>query len=358
MGQGREHAVNGGGWGEERLLRDLLRDDAPSPPAAIDAQRFLDLCHWHGVGPWLSTRLAGRGLPPWLLDAIAPALDAARRRTRADNLLLLGHLERLSDDLDAAGVPFVLLKGMALVPQVYDDPGLRPMTDADLLIRRADWARVRGMALSTGRWRLPTPERERICVRYLYATELDSQGTPACHFEMHWNLELEQRTGFDPEDLMARAVPLPGVGHGWRRLDDLTQALHLALHAAHHFFAPRLVWVLDLRLLAAAGRVPWDELAAAARRAGMSAALAYALDYLERVWPGTVPTGVARRHGPIAARLWAQAATGNPILPTVDLMPVPRRWLYSLAMVDTPARMLRLAAGQAWRKIVLRLPAE
>ena len=54
----------------------------------------------------------------------------------------------------------------------------------------------------------------------------------------------------------------------------------------------------------------------------------------------------------------ASAATGNPILPTIDLMPVPRRWVYSLALVDDPVRMLRLAAAQVWRKLVLRLPAE
>ncbi|MEM9694077.1 MAG: nucleotidyltransferase family protein, partial [Myxococcota bacterium] len=58
--------------------------------------------------------------------------DDGRRRAR---WLLLEHvLQRLDDALDE---PVLLVKGGALVEQVYAAPWLRPMSDIDLLVARA-----------------------------------------------------------------------------------------------------------------------------------------------------------------------------------------------------------------------------
>jgi putative nucleotidyltransferase-like protein len=347
-------------YAEERFLLAALRRRDPPPTPELSARRLLELCDWHGVGPLLARALEGRDLPPPLEQDLRPGLRQRLRRTGLENALLLDRFARFGELLEGAGVDFVLLKGASLIPLVYGGAEERPLADVDLLIRRQDWPRVREAAAASRRYRLPSPERERICLRYLYATELETDEASGSHFELHWNLELGERTALRPEDLIARSVPVSLDGREYRRLGDLDLALHLALHAAHHFFAPRLIWMHDLARLAESGRIDWPRLAAAAAQCQARAALGYTLWYLEKAYPGTVPPRADLPRTPpgrIRRGLFARASTPNPLLPTRDLMPLPGRWLYSLLLIDRPADMARLSMAQAWRKLFLRLPA-
>ena len=55
-------------------------------------------------------------------------------RTLSNNGTLYGRLAALLKELDARGMPAILVKGSALALLYYLDPGLRPMMDADILV--------------------------------------------------------------------------------------------------------------------------------------------------------------------------------------------------------------------------------
>src|SRR6478609_2208253 len=111
------------------------------------------------------------GLPSAL--AAVPSVDQLAYAAEQHGLeaLVLAHLERVGLDVPAAfrdrlrarrtqhahaaavrtrvtadvagamaqaGIPFLVLKGVALAHLVYGDPRLRPMRDVDLLIRKSD----------------------------------------------------------------------------------------------------------------------------------------------------------------------------------------------------------------------------
>ncbi len=349
-------AAAAGGFGEERFVLAALRGQEPRLQPGLSVERILALCDWHGVAPLLA-----RALPPLRgerEERLAGGLAARRRRTAVDNLRLLSRLPALAGEIEAAGAPFALLKGAGLIPLVYAGAEERPLTDVDLLVRREDWPRVRERLVRSGRYLLPSPEREGLYTRYHQKVEIAAAEDPACQFELHWNIEIEGRTATDAGRLLERAVPVILDGRTYRRLGDADQALHLAVHAAHHATGPRLIWIHDLHRLARAGHLPWEELDTRARKDQVRMAAWYALAYLEKVHPGTVPPELlAPPAGPLRRWLLSRVATRDPILPTRDLERPPWRWLASLLLLDTPGRMGRFLAGHARRKLLLRVPS-
>ena len=110
---------------EQDLLLRVLRRGAVDPDR-IDWESF--------------RRLAGPCLAPYVIACLERArlwdrvpgevrdqLAAVRRANGMAHLLRLRALRDALPALERAGIPFVVLKGMALAYLVYPDPTLRPM---------------------------------------------------------------------------------------------------------------------------------------------------------------------------------------------------------------------------------------
>src|SRR5438552_3510691 len=112
-------------------------------------------------------------------------LEAIVHGVRASNELLVEQLRSALEVLQAAGVRALGLKGVPLVLSYYHDWGLRPMSDADVLVDSADAPRALD-ALRRAGWR---PFRE-IPENVMGRPEA-SLMSPAddCVVDVHWRLE-------------------------------------------------------------------------------------------------------------------------------------------------------------------------
>lgn len=99
-----------------------------------EQRRLVDGARHEGLIGMLHANLKQAGLIDQLNPAAREELAATYRKNAALNLKRLTDLERLLPDLGAAGVDVFVLKGAALLHTLYGDPGLRPMTDVDLLV--------------------------------------------------------------------------------------------------------------------------------------------------------------------------------------------------------------------------------
>ena len=220
-------------------------------------------------------------------------------------------------------VPALLLRGTAVAERLYDDPGLRPYTDIDLLVPRAQLPEAKGVARDLGyhppEGSLPDGfyERHHLHLRYIAPTT----GVP---LEIHWALDHPfslLRVDFD--DLFASALIDRLAGAPVLRPSDEDLLILLALHLAKHGTALRgaapvavlpraarrgiLLWMVDLHLLIAAhGRtMDWE-------------AIARRLDAWEAVGAvGAVLSQVGAALGtglPLGAERLAEAAPRAPIL--------------------------------------------
>ena len=321
-------------FAQERLLLSLL---ARSPVAdierqSIDPDGFVALCRRHRVASLVYREIAngGRSWPPGIVEP----LRETTRKTLVDNVLLLKALRDVAAALGEEGIGFVLLKGASLLGFLYQEIQLRPMVDLDLLIRGKDWPKV-AETLGQRGYRLPSPDRERFYQESWYHQLVESPGTPSCYLEFHWNLESVERSRIDPDELIRDAVSFEIEGEQFLRLCDDHMLLHLSIHLAHHFQAPSLHWVEDLRRLLARGSLDWDRVGKTARQWGVENCLAYSLGYLEQVYPSTLPPP-ARRFVLSGIRSWILRAfrTSDPTLPHRPLDGSPLRHAVSMALLD------------------------
>ncbi|HEY7375556.1 MAG TPA: nucleotidyltransferase family protein [Polyangia bacterium] len=114
------------------LLRSLLAavaGRAQALPADVDADEVLALARRHRLTPLLSLA----DLSGWP----APVAEGCRRDrmiTAARNLMLAQTAKDCAAALTAAAVPVVLLKGMSYNLTIYEEAGVRPTGDVDLLV--------------------------------------------------------------------------------------------------------------------------------------------------------------------------------------------------------------------------------
>lgn len=316
-------------------LAQLLRADQPVPkdPPWAELDR---LAVYHGVMPWLWSRLRASGPPAelaatwrqayfeaalasdWRWEALLPALDA----------------------LGAAGIAPVPLKGLVLAETAYPTPALRPMGDIDLLLRREEIAPACAALRPLGWAVLEVPARKRaLNPRNGGEVQLRHAATGLL-LELHWWLFAGAWSEYGG---LLEADP-------WRRLTSLElrgrtlAALHPHDHLlllAHHLVVSNQCgeglgrMLVDLESWVRRFPPEWPRLAAEAAALGLGRVLWLAGWLTKRNLGASWPLVSAP---PLGAKVALRGLLG----PAADLAAddprrwPPRRWLLLLALFDDP----------------------
>jgi len=128
------------------LLETLQLGADPDPARLRDAWPdaalggLLELAAFEGCTLWLYQRLRGPGVLDALSRAFAQSLERAARREAAQNLRVDAETETILRRLETAGVPSVLIKGVArrAASALYPYSDARATSDVDLLVPAAD----------------------------------------------------------------------------------------------------------------------------------------------------------------------------------------------------------------------------
>ncbi len=227
----------------------------------VDRKRLVAKAVCHNVAPLVYRNLrrlrARTALPVNVLEPLREIYEANTIRM----LRVYRELARVLETLRAEGVRVIVLKGAHLAWAVYDDIGLRPMCDVDLLVREADLHAARQSLLAIG---YDQPQYRHDDLKHLHP--FTKAG--AIPIEVHWTLATEPEPLVANRDsLFERAVPF-GIGeHQALGLcpDDLF--LHLCFHAAHHGFVLGLQPLCDIvEMVRVLGdRLDWDAIRSRAR---------------------------------------------------------------------------------------------
>jgi hypothetical protein len=217
-------------------------------PSSLD--RLREAAIDHGVEGLLWGQLAAEsGIAADLRAALEPRVRAAATR----DLFVRRDLQTVLSALAVAGVPALVIKGTALAYTVYSEPWLRPRTDTDLLVRFEDVPSasrvleacryVRSDALSTGE-----------LVSHQVAFERTDPHGVHHIIDLHWKIVNPQVLAdvltFD--ELWRAARPASALGADARVPSPIDAvALGCVHRLAHHRGHDRLIWLYDLKLLAA-----------------------------------------------------------------------------------------------------------
>lgn len=188
------------------------------------------------------------GVEGWVRRAVGPgnpALDRAVQAALGRHQRALHDLALAAAALDPVGVPFLVVKGPALVASCYPSPDLRSYVDLDLVVAPSDLGRAvralqaRGFALVDLNW--PMLMKARV-------HELRVAGPTGGALDLHWALADGRRAAQSPSVgvLLGRSQGVELAGTAVRTLGPQDTAVHLAVHAAGSG-GHRLIWLADLR---------------------------------------------------------------------------------------------------------------
>jgi hypothetical protein len=232
------------GAAETALLRELVR--ASSAAAAgprnqetspIDWALLLDAAQRHRLAPLVLQGLremrAQKNLPV-APEEFRARLENIRNLELAKAVVRLHHVDELGAVAFREGMDLYLLKGAAFATTLYQDPGLRPMSDIDVLVRPSHF----------DRW-----SRELEALDYFL---VDVSDHASCYrrratgvfVELHRALtSAADFLGLETGAILSRSRPFDaGFGMRLRTLSWEDHLLHLCLHASfqHGFRQPGL----------------------------------------------------------------------------------------------------------------------
>lgn len=239
------------------------------------------------VAPGLAAPAAAARGGAAALAALAPDLATAAARADA----VARQTAEAVDDLTAAGVEVLVLKGVVFGARYYGDPARRWQRDVDLLVREADVPEAMARLAALGY----APEEGRIgagAVRRGFRRGPDA-------LDLHWNLRRRSRRQTPAEAFFRAPTPVVVGGRTLRTLDDdLTLTFQLlALCGDLRRGGARARHLLDLHLalrVLEPGRDPEGFLRRREAQ-GLGPACANTLAVLLGAWPvaGDLPGVVA-----------------------------------------------------------------
>lgn len=252
--------------------------------------------------PLLAQRFDGRS------GADHPLLGRYRgiqRQSWAKNQQLLKAARQAGTILGEAGIRTIALKGIVLAAEFYDSPGLRPMSDIDLLVDQHELAAATA-ALDAAGWTFEDESLrgDHVAAAFQPAITMRSPATGSgqgqshvqgVELDLHGRLFSKRFNADALADMWRDAQPLAGYDP-LLRLGDTDMLLHICAHGARFNTVPPVRWIPDAMIVIARGNVDWDHLAVQAARWGLSYPLGICLDHLARHHGCDIPEAARRRH--------------------------------------------------------------
>ena len=201
----------------------------------------------------------------------------ARRETWASNLRLLDVARPALESLAAAGIRTMLLKGAVLANPVYNEPGLRPIGDVDVLVEPGQ-AREATRILEGLGWVAWRGYSER---DLLLAHGLDLRKPPHGALDVHWYLLAECCWDGADRGVWERAQAMTSVTPTTVVPAAADLLLHICVHGLRWSPVHAGHWVADAARIIRTSweRLDWDVVVAEAaqRRLGLQMARALGL---------------------------------------------------------------------------------
>ena len=168
-------------------------NDAQHQQLAQKASKLNELNDWakipsqaeaHGLAPLLYLHLQAAGVE--LPLTAKRELQGLYLRHRRANQVRTRVLSEIISAYQAAGIQALVLKGAALAQLIYPQPGLRPMRDLDILVKKSEAIRAQQLLAELG-FHAPLPKNGLLPNKHLASASLRTEGF-LTSVEIHHNL--------------------------------------------------------------------------------------------------------------------------------------------------------------------------
>ena len=310
----------------------LLRAALFSGDAALKAWR-----KWRGLvdpdlhhldmGSFRLIPLLNRNLK--LLGVQDPIMDRFKgifRRTWYQNQTLFHSCARVLEALQTAGLDILVLDGVPLVLNYYQDLGLRSMDDFDVLVRTGQAEKAIRILTSLG-WKLSNIRIEKLSPAYFAAGHaLHFNKGPSLSCNLHWGLMPGRPPGPVDKDVFCEAaVPLHIREIRVQALGTTDQLLRVCGRGMSWSWAPQIQWIADAVVILSGEdvRIDWKRLIGQAQRYQVSLRTYSTLFYLRHRMDVAIPDDVFRQlenmpTSDLERRMFAATLRGNKLIGSME----------------------------------------
>jgi putative nucleotidyltransferase-like protein len=226
-------------------------------------------------------------------EPLMPRLKGIYRYWWCSNQRLFYRAASVIRGLGQAGIPSLVLKGAAVSVAHYQDTGVRPMGDVDLLVP-ADRAADAVACLELRGWR---PARPRVAdlIRYQHSVQMVHENGET--LDLHWHVLAECVGRNADQGFWRRAVPIRILDAPTLALGPGDALLHAVVHGMRWNAEPTIRWVADaMAILHASGRgIDWDGVVREAVRRRVVLRLRIGLEYLRHRMGAPIPEHALER---------------------------------------------------------------
>lgn len=248
---------------QQQRMRHLMSHD-------IDVDHLINMAIKEGLGGLLYKSLMKSGMLETLEHRQRERLQSLYYQTVRFNLNLIHELKEVLHLLNQKKIQVVLLQGIALMQQIYDDIGLRPMTDIDLWVLQKDYLGLISILRGQGYEKDP-----------IYPNTFRKGSTI---FDLHTHIlgadRIKARTLLLPKgqnNIFNNTRIIQFEDRKARCLSQYDQILYLSLHALKHN-VDRLVWLVDIKtLIANWSESDWEAFINRAGELGQRKSISYIL---------------------------------------------------------------------------------
>ena len=268
------------------LAAALDPSTSPRNLVPFDA-RLIELAMNEGVAGILYKSLLASGALDSLAQVQRETLEGFYYQTIRRNMRLMHALKQVLSHANQKGLAVVLLQGMGLMNDPYEDIGLRPMTDIDLWVSSKTFEPLVPILEALGY------ERDAV-----YPSTFKKGSTL---FDIHthflWADRIQARDMIldrSEECFMGEVREIEIEGEKALCLSPSDRVLYLSLHAVKHR-VNRLIWLVDIkRILERWNPADWRSLLRRAENLGQKKTLLYIFFLLKRIFRFRIPSEVLR----------------------------------------------------------------
>ncbi len=218
------------------------------------------------------------------------------RRTWYSNQILFRRVAVVLRAFHAAGLQTMLLKGTALVLRFYEDSGLRPMNDCDVLVRPEQATEAVRVLAGLGwrtKWRPIETFKEPLFSTINGHEFLDPDWRM---LDLHWHVLPQCGYAGADDDFWDGAEAVQFQGELTTVLNAEDTLLHVCLHGLVWNPESLVRWIADAMMILdiRQGELDWERLVSQARKRLLLLPLRDALHYLREALDAPIPDGLLR----------------------------------------------------------------
>jgi hypothetical protein len=221
-------------------------------------------------------------------DPLVEKLKEVYLRIWGENHLRFQIVTSLLKEFNQSRIETMLLKGTSLTLLMYEDYGLRPMGDIDLLVKPCQAGESMRLLAQLG-WKsdFETPE----AFIFWEPAVPFSRHASECEIDLHWRLLDEGHPGVSDVEFWDQSIPIEVDDLKTRSLNPTDLLLHVCVHGTRWSEVSSVRWVADAMIILRSSRfkVDWSRLIEQAQKRHLTLPLKDTLSYLLNVFAAPVP---------------------------------------------------------------------